>query len=152
MDSRLTSKDKKILNYLRKDFPISDRPYRIIADKLNLSESFVYKRAGFLKRKKFIRKITPMFDLKRLGFNTTLIALEVSQNKIEEVGTFLNRLDSVTHNYLRDGQFNIWFTLIYESNKEKYNLINALKTRYNIARILDLPIIKKIKLDFKLPI
>ena len=152
MDSRLTIKDKKILNYLRRDFPISDRPYRIIADKLSLSESFVYKRVEFLKRKKFIRKITPMFDLRRLGFNTTLIALEVAQNKIEKVGAFLNRLDSVTHNYLRDGQFNIWFTLIYRRNIDKANLKKALKALFNIARILDLPVVKKIKLDFKLPI
>jgi hypothetical protein len=87
-----------------------------------------------------------VFNLQKMGYLSTLIAARVPRQKIKRVADFLNAFGLVTHNYLRRHYFNLWFILYYKRKKEKERMLQHIK-KLGSQEILDLPALKKIKLD-----
>lgn len=146
----LDQTDKKILDILQSKFPLSTRPFRQIADKLVIEESEVIERIHRLKRSGIIRRIGPVFDPKKLGYKSTLIAISVPQESEETVVSFINGFDNVTHNYKRDNPFNIWFTFAYKDVEKLENFIDTLRREYGVQKLLHVPSTKiyKLKTEF----
>ncbi len=111
----LDATDKKILNRIQSDFPITQNPYGTIAAELNLTETEVLKRLNQLKTRGIIRRIGGNFVPEKLGFVSTLCAASVPADKIEMFAKAVNQYPGVTHNYLRENDFNVWFTFIAPS-------------------------------------
>ena len=149
---KLSLKDKKILTALRQGLPITKRPYKILAQRLNSSEDYVYRRVRLLKKNNFIRYIGPRYNLSALGFKATLVAIRAPKTKIKKITQFLNRQNNITHNYLRKDNLNIWFTLSYKTNSQKVKLIKILQEGFKIERIFDFLPKKRVKLNLDLPI
>ncbi len=144
--ARISVLDKKIIRHIMKGFGINENTYFELAQKLCCSEEFIYNRIRRLKAKKIIRKIYALFDWQKLGFSSSLIALKVPLESLNKVIGFINAHSSVTHNYLRKGPFNVWFTVIYRKKEEKEKMLYRLR-RLRVKKIIDLPTIEKIKLD-----
>ena len=144
--------DRKLLNILQKSFPICKRPFLKIGEILSLSEDEVIERIKKLKEKGIIRKIGANFDSKALGFKSTLVGMKVPENKIEEVVKIINTYKGVTHNYLRNNEYNVWFTLIAESEEAIDKTIEEISKKTKIKDILNLPAIKfyKVRAFFEL--
>ena len=144
--------DKGLLNEIQTGFPITGRPFQDLGDRLNCSEEEILTRVRRLKRKGIIRRIGGNFDSKRLGFATTLCAAKVPEEKIRGFIEVVNRYPEVTHNYLRDNQYNIWFTFVARSSELVYRYMEEIKERTGVREILNLPAIKifKILVDFDL--
>jgi DNA-binding Lrp family transcriptional regulator len=144
--------DKAILNRIQSDFPISARPYAVIADEINLSEDEVISRVQELKSTGIIRRIGGNFVPGKLGYVSTLCAGRVAEDKIEPFAKEVNRYTGVTHNYVRENDYNVWFTFIASSREliEKYLAEISLKT--GVTDIINLPAthVFKIKAHFKL--
>lgn len=143
--------DKGILNEIQSDFPISERPYRVIAARLGLEEDEVIRRVGTLKEEGVIRRIGASFDSRRLSFSSTLCAARVPEDRIREFVSVVNQYQGVTHNYRRNGPYNIWFTLIARDRERVSSILAEIVVKTRIGDILDLPAVRtfKIKVDFE---
>jgi len=148
----LDETDKAILNRMQSDFPITRSPYLAIAEELRLTEDDVIKRLKKLKKNGIIRRMGGNFVPEKLGFVSTLCAAVVDEEKIESFTKIINRYPGVTHNYLRDGSFNVWFTFIAPSMKEIDSNLKEISEETGVEEILNLPATKvfKIKAHFDL--
>ncbi len=142
--------DKKILNSIQNDFPISRTPYKELANTTGITQKELIKRIKELKEKKIIREIGPVFSSKDLGYKSTLVTMKVPVEKLTETVEIINSYYQVTHNYGRYHEYNLWFTLICQSNEEINRIIEEIKSRTGINDIYNLPAEKmfKIKVSF----
>jgi DNA-binding Lrp family transcriptional regulator len=142
--------DKAILNRIQSDFPITSRPYLTIADELNLTEAEVLERISRLKQMGIIRRIGGNFVPAKLGYVSTLCAAKVPEDKVERFADVVNRFPGVTHNYLRENSFNVWFTFIAPSMEEIEQNLKDIEQETGITEILNLPATRvfKIKAQF----
>jgi len=131
--------DKKLLTLIQRDFPIASEPYSQIAFTLGISEDEVINRLANLKEEGIIRRIGAIFDSKKLGYHSTLCAMKVPEERIDEVADIVNGYPGVTHNYLRADEYNMWFTLIAKSQEELKRIIGEIKDKSQISDLIDLP-------------
>jgi DNA-binding Lrp family transcriptional regulator len=144
--------DKRLINRIQSDFPITSRPYQQLGQELGVSEQEVISRLERLKQQGVIRRLGAVFDSKKLGFASTLVALKVPPARVDEVAAVINGYQGVTHNYLRQAEYNMWFTLTAPSPQRLTQIIEEIKQRTGISQALELPAVKlfKIKVDFRL--
>ena len=144
--------DRGLLNEIQTGFPITGRPFQELGVRLNCSEKEILARVRRLKSKGIIRRIGGNFDSKRLGFATTLCAARVPEVKIKGFVAAVNRYPEVTHNYLRDNPYNIWFTLVAPSSEVVNRYMEEIKTKTGVRDILNLPAVRvfKILVEFDL--
>jgi len=143
----MTALEKKLLHELQFDFPLSPRPFRDVAGKLGVSEAAVIRATRRLKKMGYIKRIGPAFDLRRLGFHSTLVAMRVPRSAIRKTAAIINSYPEVTHNYLRNGKFNIWFTVIAPSSHILNRVMNQIKMRTGAKEIVNLKTRKVYKID-----
>jgi len=143
--------DRKILNEIQSDFPIAARPYQELGRRLNLTEDEVMVAVRRMKEDGIIRRIGGNFHSSRLNFVSTLCAAKVPEEKIDRFVEAVNRHPGVTHNYLRNSVYNIWFTYIAEDMDFIENALKKISEETGVAEILNLPAEKmfKIKVDFE---
>lgn len=147
----LDETNKKILNCIQLDFPIDPRPYKKIAEKLDLSEEELLHRIKTMKEEMLIRRIGGNFSPDRLGYHSTLCAAMVETDKIELFTQTVNTYSGVTHNYRRDHKFNIWFTFIAPSVAIIKKNLEEISAKTGVRTILNLPATRvfKISANFK---
>jgi siroheme decarboxylase len=110
----LDEADKRLLNLLQGSFPLAERPYVEIARLAELSEDEVLRRTSRLLDERIIREITPIFDTRVLGYKSMLVAARVDPEHPWGPAKIVNSHPGVSHNYLRDHEFNLWFTIATE--------------------------------------
>ncbi len=144
--------DRELLNRIQSDFPLCAHPYQAIAKEINLTEKKVLKRLAKLRASGIIRRIGGNFAPHKLGYTSTLCAARVPENKIDLFTRIVNRYPGVTHNYLRNHDYNIWFTFISPSREEIEKNLIQISDETGITDILNLPATKvfKIKAHFDL--
>ena len=106
--------DKRLLNLLQGRFPIATRPYAAVAELAGVPEEEVLGRTARLLDERIIREITPIFDTRVLGYSSMLVAARVDPENPWRAAKVINSHPGVSHNYLRDHDFNIWFTIATE--------------------------------------
>jgi DNA-binding Lrp family transcriptional regulator len=143
--------DKKILDVIQSDFPIEERPYAAVGERLGLAEDEVLDRVRALKASGVIRRIGANFQSKKLGWVSTLCAAKAPEEKLDEFVEAVNAYPGVTHNYLRDHEYNVWFTFIAPSMEDVEKALAEITAATGI-KVLNLPASKmfKIKVDFKM--
>ena len=109
--STIETVDREICNVVQSDFPLVERPFLKIAEGLGITEDEVMERIIELKRKNIVRQIGAIFDTRRLGYTTTLVAMRIPEKSLDDAAQIINRHPGVSHNYARNGHFNLWFTL-----------------------------------------
>src|SRR3954465_9786675 len=110
----LDEKDKQLLNLLQGSFPIARRPFAAVAELAGITEDEVLQRTSRLLEKRIIREITPIFDTRALGYESMLVAAKVDPEYPHRAAQVINSHPGVTHNYLRNHEFNLWFTIACE--------------------------------------
>jgi DNA-binding Lrp family transcriptional regulator len=104
--------DRKLLNIIQSQFPLIDQPYRQMGQELGIEEQEVIDRLTSLKRQNVLRQISAIFDTRRLGYKTTLVAMAYKPEQLHQGALFINRHPGVSHNYAREGSYyNLWFTV-----------------------------------------
>ncbi|WP_438444353.1 siroheme decarboxylase subunit alpha [Gorillibacterium sp. sgz5001074] len=111
----IDEKDAAILTILQEGIDLVERPYLAIAEKVSLSEDEVMARVEAMKNDK-IRQISAIFDTRTLGYSSSLVAARVAPERLDEAAEIINRHPGVTHNYKRNHDFNLWFTLAVPPN------------------------------------
>jgi DNA-binding Lrp family transcriptional regulator len=150
-NNNLDEKDREILNQIQSAFPISSSPYRELGKKVGLSEDELFQRVGKLKERGIIRRIGGNFHSGKLNFSSTLCAARVPKEKVKSFVREVNNFPGVTHNYLRNNEYNIWFTFIAKDMETIEKALKEIALRTGVEDILSLPAIKtyKIKVDFE---
>jgi DNA-binding Lrp family transcriptional regulator len=103
--------DRRLLNRIQSDFPLVARPYEELGRELGLSEDEVVERMWALKAGRIVRQVSAIFDTKSLGYKSSLVAMRVDPSRIAEAARIINEHPGVTHNYERNHQYNLWFTI-----------------------------------------
>jgi glutamate-1-semialdehyde 2,1-aminomutase len=127
--AQLDAVDRRLLDLLQRDFPLDARPFAALGQKLGLPEEEVLARVRRLKgteKGRLIRQISAIFDTAALGYNSTLVAMQVPQKDVDRVAAAINRHPGVTHNYQRDHAWNLWFTLAIPAGDDIDAAVEAL--------------------------
>ncbi len=143
--------DRRILDVVQAEFPLEARPFRALAEQVGSTEEEVLERIRKLQERGVIRQIGPVFDLKRLGHTSTLCAAKVSPEAVERVASFVNRFDEVTHNYLRDHEFNMWFTVIAPSKDRIEAILERVRAEEGVVEAVSLPAERTFKINVHFP-
>ena len=138
--------DKKILNILQTDFPISTRPFLDIADNTGITEREVIDRILNLKNNKIIRQISAIFDSHNIGYKSTLAAFKVDESMIEHAAGVISSHGGVSHNYLRNYPYNIWFTITLPYGQSLEDEVESLSAAAKASDYLILPTLKLFKI------
>jgi DNA-binding Lrp family transcriptional regulator len=141
--------DRRILNRIQSNFPVTPRPYESIGQDLNLAETDVIARVRRLKEIGIIRRIGGNFSPEKLGFVSTLCAASVPEEALEVFAATVNRYPGVTHNYMRENHFNVWFTFIAPSMEEIEANLAAIAAETGVHDILNLPATRVFKIRAK---
>lgn len=113
---QLDQQDRKLINILQNDFPVDERPFARLGEKLGLSEREVIERVGRYKEEKVVRQISAIFDTRSLGYQSSLVAMSTPPGRADEAASVLNEHPGVSHNYRRNHHFNLWFTVAVAPN------------------------------------
>jgi siroheme decarboxylase len=146
--------DRKLLNLMQGKFPIAPRPYREVASAAGLTEDETMARVQRLLDERIIRQVTPIFDTRALGYSSMLVAAKVDPDNPWRAAQVINEHPGVSHNYLRNHDFNIWFTIATEPGS-KLGLEGTLEVLARAAgaeSIRQLPTLKlfKIRMDLEM--
>lgn len=139
--------DKKILNILQKEFPLEGHPYLIVGERCGISEDETIRRVRKMRNEGIIRRIGAVFDGTKLGRVSTLCAARVPEEKIESFVAVVNAHKNVTHNYQRDHEYNIWFTVSAASAGELENFLKEVKEKTGVTDILDMRAVRTFKIN-----
>ena len=103
--------DRRLLNRIQSDFPLVARPFEELGQPLGISEDEVIARMRALKAGRIVRQVSAIFDTRSLGYKSSLVAMRVDPARITEAARIINEHPGVTHNYERNHQYNLWFTI-----------------------------------------
>lgn len=145
----MDSLDKKILSLIQDDFPLVSRPYAVIGEKVGCSENGAFRRVMAMKKAGVIRRIGGNFNSRRLGFVSTLVGMQVPPQHLERVASLVSSYPQVTHNYERNDETNLWFTVIAPSKQELEKIVREIASRAPEARVLNLPSKRVFKLKVR---
>ena len=143
----LDARDRELINFTQKDLPITSRPYAAIAEKFGIAVEDIFTWLQRLKDEGYIRRVGASFNPRRIGYTSTLVAFRAPDDRLEEVVDIINSLPQVTHNYEREHEYNIWFTLIARSRGEIKEILKRLKAETGIQEMLELPATHIFKID-----
>ena len=132
--------NQKILTEVQRRFPLERRPYKVLGERLGLSEEEIIKRLEQLKEQGILRQIGAIFNPSALGYQTSLVAAAVKEDRLLSAAEIINAYPGVSHNYLRDHQYNLWFTIACPPGRELNTLVDALLKKAQVEDYLLLPI------------
>ena len=141
--------DYRILDALQNEFPLSEMPYDILAEKLEISGDELWRRVQGLIENGVIRRMGASIDSRKLGYSSTLAVISVPAERVDEAAAVVGGYPEVTHSYLRDDKFNIWFTVIAYDNDRIAAILEEIRSALSLepAAVLNLPDTKLFKLD-----
>lgn len=146
--------DRRLLNLMQGRFPIEPRPYARVAELAEISEDEVMRRVQHLLDERIIRQVTPIFDTRALGYSSMLVAAKVDAENPHRAAKIINAHPGVSHNYLRNHEFNLWFTIATEPDSKLglEGTLNALAEEAGAESVRQLPTLKlfKIRMDLEM--
>lgn len=118
----LTDLEKRIIASIQEDMAVCTRPYRAIAEKINITEAELLERLKDLSRRGVIRRFGATLRHQRAGFSANaMVAWKVDEDRIEEVGQKMATFHQVSHCYRRnptaDWPYNL-YTMVHANNEQ----------------------------------
>jgi siroheme decarboxylase len=146
--------DRKLLNLMQGSFPIAQRPYRRVAELGGVQEAELMRRVQRLLDKRIIRQVTPIFDTRALGYSSMLVAAKVDPSNPHRAAQVINEHPGVSHNYLRNHEFNLWFTIATEPDSRLglEGTLEVLAKEAGAESVRKLPTLRlfKIRMDLEM--
>jgi len=150
----LDDDDRRLLNLMQGSFPLDPRPYAAVAAKAGLGEDEVLARITHLLENRIIRQVTPIYDTRAFGYGSMLVAAKVDAEHPHRAAEVINGHPGVSHNYLRNHEFNLWFTLAVEEGSALGldGTLDLLTELTGAESIRQLPTLKlfKIRMDLEM--
>ncbi len=145
----LDDTDRLIVNQLQTGFPIAERPFAVVAAMLGLDEEELIARLQRLRADRVLSRFGPLYNAERLGCHTTLAAMAVPPERVDDVAGIVNAFPEVAHNYLRDHTLSMWFVVSAEAPARVAAILGEIQARTGIA-VHDLPKLREFHLNLRL--
>ncbi|HEX2233876.1 MAG TPA: AsnC family transcriptional regulator [Thermoleophilaceae bacterium] len=146
--------DRKLLNLMQGSFPLVRRPYAEVARLAEIEEDEALRRVQRLIDDRIIRQVTPIFDTRVLGYKSMLVAAKVDPEHPHRAAKVINSHPGVSHNYLRNHDFNLWFTIATEpeSRLGLEGTLEVLQGLTGAESVRQLPTLRlfKIRMDLEM--
>ncbi len=146
--------DRRLLNLMQGSFPLEPRPYAAVARAAEIPEEQVLERVRRLLEERIIRQVTPIYDTRALGYSSMLVAARIDPEQPWRAAKIVNSHPGVSHNYLRNHDFNMWFTLATEPDSPLglEGTLEILQRLTGAESIRQLPTLKlfKIRMDLEM--
>jgi DNA-binding Lrp family transcriptional regulator len=149
-NQQLDDIDKKLLNEIQWVFPLADRPYLEIAGRHGIPEQEVMQRIAAMKKAGLVRQINAIFDTRRLGYKSALVAFAVKPDKLDSVADKINEHPGVSHNYERNHEYNMWFTLAVPPGSDMKDDLDRMAALDGVIKYRVLPTLKLYKIGVRL--
>jgi DNA-binding Lrp family transcriptional regulator len=150
----LSDRDRELLNLMQGSFPIAERPYAEVAAEMGISEEEVLADVQRLLDDRIIRQVTPIYDTRAFGYGSMLVAAKIDPEHPWRAAKIVNSHPGVSHNYLRNHDFNMWFTIAVEEDSKLglQGTLDVLQELTGAESIRQLPTLKlfKIRMDLEM--
>ncbi len=104
--------DRQLLIQLQKEIPLQARPFDVISRKLGIDDAEVMLRMTRLEETQEIHPIGGVFDAACMGYQSTLVAMQVPEESVDPAGEIISRHPGVSIcTKRRGGELNLWFVL-----------------------------------------
>lgn len=147
--------DILLLNALQDDIPLVPDPWEIIGKQIGISEKEVLVRLTRMEKAGILRGIAPILESeKRKKGVSTLITLQVPEEEISAIAAVVNEYPEVSHNFRRECEYNLWFTLTANSPDRIDEITDEILSRTGTDRtaMLNLMTVRRFKIDVKFPL
>ena len=142
--------DRELLNITQNDFPLTRRPFVALGEGLGIGEEATIARVAELERGNIIRQISGIFDTRSLGYKSSLIAMKIPEERLVEGALAVNTHPGVTHNYKRNHEYNLWFTLAVPPDSDLAATLDRLKELAGAEQARLLPTLRLFKIGVDL--
>jgi DNA-binding Lrp family transcriptional regulator len=139
--------DRALLNAIQNSFPIAVHPYQVLGLAVGTTEEEAFQRIQRLRQEGIIRRLGGVFDSRRLGYYSTLCTAKVPEEKIPSLAKLLEEIPGVTHNYIRNHEYNVWFTLIARSKEVAESILQTIRDVLGVLEIYSLPATRLFKIN-----
>jgi len=150
MATALSALQQHLLNDFQRDLPLTPTPYREIADALGVDEEAVLSHLQLLQTGGVISRVGPVFAPNRLGAST-LAAVAVPPERLEEVAALVNTYGEVNHNYEREHRYNLWFVLTARDEARLSEVLAQIEAAIGLP-VLSLPLLEEFHIDLGFPL
>jgi siroheme decarboxylase len=150
VNEQIDTLDKKLLNEIQWVFPLTERPFLEISKRYNLSEDEIIQRIASMKDLGLIRQINAIFDTRRLGYKSALIAFAIRHDRLDYVANEVDKHPGVSHNYERNHEFNMWFTLAVPPDGDLKTDLDRMASLDGVIKYRLLPTLKLYKIGVRL--
>jgi DNA-binding Lrp family transcriptional regulator len=142
--------DRELLNAVQWDFPLDPRPFAVLADRLGVEEPEVRKRVRGVKDDGILRQLSAIFDTRALGYMSALVAAKVDPDRVDEAAEAMSAHPGVSHNYKRNHDYNLWYTIAVPPGASLDEHIDVLHRESGSRVTRKLPTLKLFKIGVKL--
>jgi DNA-binding Lrp family transcriptional regulator len=146
-----TEGDRRLLNAAQKELALVPRPFALLAEELGTTEDQVLERLAYWRdTERVIRQISAIFDTRKLGYRSMLVAMKIPPERITEAGELVNAHPGVSHNYERAHDFNLWFTIAVPPGMDLEDHVQRLHDLTGATSTRMLPTVKMFKIEVRL--
>lgn len=148
----LDATDLRILDVLQDNIPVVSRPFTVIARRLGIPGHVLLARLKRLQDEGIIRGISPVLESRQMGLSAaTLIALRIPAERVHEVAAIVSSYPEVSHNFRRDHDYALWFTLSGRNEEDLRYVLAEIQRRAGISDedVLNLPTVRRLKVDVR---
>lgn len=137
----MQSLETAILDIIQDGFPLVERPFFQLAEQLkelgfgDASEQTVFDAVESLRNFGTIRRIGGVYDSRKMGYTSRLCCGKVPEATIESFAEVVEKEPSITHNYIRSHEFNVWFTVIGKCQEEIEGVVASIVTRTSLSEV-----------------
>ncbi len=147
IQKQLTNQNKRLLNLLQSDFPLVIEPFKALGQELGISEEHTLEEVRSLKEEGIIRYIGAIFDSRRLGYHSALVAMRIAPEQLDTAASVISRHHGVSHNYAREYDYNLWFILTLPPNQDLAATVESLTLITGVKKVIILPALRVFKVD-----
>ena len=143
----MTELEQLLLSVVQDAFPLEERPYQVLAEQLASDEQSVFAAVENLRQSGIIRRIGGVYDSKALGFISRLCAGNVPESALDAFAAAVNKIPAITHNYMRSHEYNVWFTVIAQSEAEIQKIVDDVCAKTELHNVHILSATEKFKIN-----
>ena len=144
-DFELSELERRLLDEFQRDFPLCPRPFEAMAGRLGCDEATVLSRLAHLADRGFVSRVGPVLRANTLGAST-LAAMAVPEERLQEIATLVSSYPQVNHNYEREHEFNLWFVVTARDRKAVAGVLDDVRRRTGLE-VMDLPMTEAFHID-----
>jgi siroheme decarboxylase len=148
--AELSDRTRALLDLIQEEFPLVERPYAVLGRRLGTTEAEALDSLAEARTAGVVRQISAIFDTQALGYSSALVAMRVAPDRLARAVATVNAHPGVSHNYQRNHEFNVWFTVAMPPGGNLDQVILRLHELAGADSTRPLPTIRMFKIGVSL--